>query len=118
MPETGTATREAAAYLWAIYSVQGFGGGAGISAMPSLHIATTAWIVMAIYIFARRWLAPVAGAAILIFLLSISLGWHYAVDGVVGAVLTIVIYSTVGRAYDRLGASKRTIPFAAVPPTA
>ena len=77
-------TREAADYLWRFYVGSKFGPASGISAMPSLHIATTAWIVIAAYLFARRWLWLIVGAAVLIFLLSISLGWHYAIDGVVG----------------------------------
>lgn len=72
-------------YLWTTYSGEGFGPGAGISAMPSLHIATSAWMIIATAIFAKRW-SPLMGAlCFLIFLLSISLGWHYAVDGIVGA---------------------------------
>jgi hypothetical protein len=78
-------TQLAAHYLWRFYSTESFGGGAGISAMPSLHIATTAWMVIAVGQFARRWMLPMCAAAILIFLLSISLGWHYAIDGIVGA---------------------------------
>lgn len=87
-------TSEAARYLWHFYSDQSFGPGAGISAMPSLHIATTAWMVIAVAQFSRRWTLPMMGAAILIFLLSISLGWHYAVDGIVGGAGAYVIWKT------------------------
>jgi PAP2 superfamily protein len=79
-------TRKLADYLWAVYSARSFGPAAGISAMPSLHIATTAWMVIAVRQFAPRWLLPMAAAGLLIFLLSISLGWHYAIDGVAGSV--------------------------------
>jgi membrane-associated phospholipid phosphatase len=85
-------TREAATYLWGIYTGEGFGPGSGISAMPSLHIATTTWMIVAVHIFARRWMAPMALAGVLIFLLSISLGWHYALDGVVGAAAALLCY--------------------------
>jgi hypothetical protein len=78
-------TKRLAGYLWSIYAGHGFGPGAGISAMPSLHIATTAWMLLAVYRFAPRWLVPMTAAGLLIFLLSISLGWHYAVDGIAGA---------------------------------
>lgn len=90
-------TRKVAQYLWRFYDEQSFGPGAGISAMPSLHIATTAWIVIAVRRFAPRWTLPMTGAGVLIFLLSISLGWHYAVDGVVGALGAFVICRVVLR---------------------
>jgi hypothetical protein len=87
-------------YLWTSYAAGGFGPGSGISAMPSLHIATTAWMVLAVYVLARRWTVPIAIAGLLIFLLSISLGWHYAADGVVGALAAIGCYRLCLRAFD------------------
>jgi hypothetical protein len=77
-------TRRLADYLWRTYSDQTFGAGAGISAMPSLHIATTGWMIIATRQFAPRWMLPMSVAGTLIFLLSVSLGWHYAVDGIFG----------------------------------
>lgn len=77
-------TREIAAYLWAIYAGEGFGPGSGISAMPSLHIATTAWMVLAARAFTPRLFVPTLLLGFAIFLLSIALGWHYAMDGIVG----------------------------------
>jgi hypothetical protein len=85
-------TRKLADYLWRIYSDQTFGGGAGISAMPSLHIATTGWMVIAVRQFAPRWTLPTAAAGGLIFLLSISLGWHYAIDGIIGLIGAYAIW--------------------------
>lgn len=79
-------------YLWTTYTSGAFGPGAGISAMPSLHIATTAWMVIVVRLFAPRWLIPMSAAGTLIFLLSISLGWHYAIDGIVGAACALAIY--------------------------
>lgn len=79
-------------YLWTHYSGDRFGPGSGISAMPSLHIATTAWMVIAMQVHARSWAVPMALVGSLIFLLSISLGWHYAVDGIVGAAAAIGCY--------------------------
>jgi hypothetical protein len=85
-------TREMADYLWRAYSTRSFAPGSGISAMPSLHIATTAWMVIATYVFARRWVVPMSLTAFLIFVLSVALGWHYAVDGIVGAISAWVIW--------------------------
>ncbi|CAA9483861.1 MAG: hypothetical protein AVDCRST_MAG91-162 [uncultured Sphingomonadaceae bacterium] len=90
-----TETREAAAYLWAIYSGGGFGPGSGISAMPSLHVATTAWMITAVHVYSRLWMWPMAIAALATILLSVSLGWHYAVDGVVGAAAALLCYKAL-----------------------
>ena len=87
-------------YLWNIYQGDQFGPGSGISAMPSLHIATTGWMVIAIYVLARRWTAPMAALGFLIFLLSISLGWHYAADGIVGGAFALGCYALCLRIYD------------------
>ena len=87
-------------YLWNVYQGDQFGPGSGISAMPSMHIATTAWMVIAIYVLARRWTAPMAALGFLIFLLSISLGWHYAADGIVGGALALGCYALCLRLYD------------------
>lgn len=102
-------TKEVAVYLWNIYAGQGFGPGSGISAMPSLHIATTAWMVIATWIFARWMFLLMLLAGLLIFLLSISLGWHYAADGIVGAIAAAVCYYVLHSVYtDR--ATRRLEP--------
>lgn len=87
-------------YLWTVYQGDQFGPGSGISAMPSMHIATTVWMVIAIHALARRWTAPMAALGFLIFLLSISLGWHYAADGIVGGALALGCYVLCLRIYD------------------
>lgn len=92
-------TRQLATYLWTVYSGEGFGPGSGISAMPSLHIATTAWMLLAVRTFARALLVPMTLAGFLIFLLSMSLGWHYAFDGVVGALAAGVCYRVLRTFY-------------------
>jgi len=87
-------------FLWGYYSGNRFGPGSGISAMPSLHIATTVWMVIAIQAVARRWTWAVAVPGFLIFLLSMSLGWHYAVDGIVGGAAAAAIHRFCLRAYE------------------
>ena len=111
-------TNEAARYLWRFYSDQSFGPGAGISAMPSLHIATTVWMVVAVWQFARRWTLPMAAVGGLIFLLSISLGWHYAIDGIVGGAGTIAIWWIAWVLLDRVPASARRSPSLSTDPNA
>ncbi len=94
------------AFLWTVYSSgEQFAPGSGISAMPSLHIATTAWMVMALWVLERRWAAPMVAAGLLIFLLSISLGWHYAADGIVGAAVTLLAYAMCRSMLERVRTS-------------
>jgi hypothetical protein len=105
-------TRQLATYLWAVYKDGGFGPASGISAMPSLHIATTVWMIIAMAAFARRWMIPMAISGFVIFVLSISLGWHYAIDGIVGGAAALLCYRLLLAFYsDRsvLGV-KRTSP--------
>ena len=88
-------TQQAINFLWRQYSTRGIVGGSGISAMPSLHIATTSWAVLATWIFAPRWRIPTIALSALIMALSVSLGWHYAVDGIAGGLLAAGIYVLV-----------------------
>lgn len=88
----GPETKAVADYLWAIYSTRSFGAGSGISAMPSLHVTIATWTVIAFHTFARRWRVAALVSWLVIFLLSISLGWHYAGDGIVGTIAALFVY--------------------------
>lgn len=57
--------------------------GAGISAMPSMHLGASS-----IYVLAARgtkWLWPAVTYWIIIFFFSAYFGWHYWIDGIVAA---------------------------------
>ena len=105
-------TRDVADYLWSIYAGEGFGPGSGISAMPSMHIATTVWMAIAIRRFAPRLFVPMALAGFLIFLLSIALGWHYAVDGIVGGAAALACHQLLLRYFDGRRAPSRVVAVA------
>jgi hypothetical protein len=83
-------TQTLSGYLWRFHTTGELGVGAGISAMPSLHIATVAWIYLA-FRGQRSRIAPFAALfALYIWALSVALGWHYAVDGIVGVAGAVV----------------------------
>lgn len=64
----------------------------GISAMPSMHVAST--VMMTIYAFSvhRIWGWIMTAFATVIVIGSVQLGWHYAVDGYVSIVLALCCY--------------------------
>lgn len=72
-------------YLWTAYHGRSLAVGAGISAMPSLHIASMTWLTMTFAIYRSRWTIPALLLTLFIYAGSIALGWHYATDGLVGA---------------------------------
>lgn len=85
-------TAGVAQYLWATYSTGSFGAGSGISAMPSMHVTMAAWMVIASAVIAARILVPVALACGVVTMLSVALGWHYALDGIVGGIVALGVY--------------------------
>jgi len=82
-------------YLWANYLDNGSRVGAGISAFPSLHVAGAAWVATVVTGFSRK-LAPLAWAYFVLILMgSVFLGWHYALDGIAGLVIALIMYRLV-----------------------
>jgi len=70
----------------------------GIAAMPSLHVAVAVlWVLLARRV--HRWLfIGFAAYAVAIFLGSVHLGWHYAIDGYVSAAVVPILWWGAGRA--------------------
>jgi membrane-associated phospholipid phosphatase len=91
-PVWALATQDA---LWRGYIHPG-AGSIGISAFPSMHVATA--MLLALYWRRRLGLAGIlmwvfAG---LIFVGSIVLGWHFAVDGIGGAAIVLACWKVGG----------------------
>ena len=96
--------------LWNAYVERNLSFAMGISAMPSMHNAITMLYALAAFRL-NKWLGIAAAAyAATIFIGSIHLAWHYAVDGIVGGGAVILIWFGVDRylkacGYDRLVAA-------------
>ena len=76
--------------------------GGGISAMPSVHNGLALLFALAAFRLNRvaGWI--LAAYAFLIWLGSIHLGWHYALDGLVAGALTYAIWLACGRIAEKL----------------
>jgi hypothetical protein len=86
-----------------------FGGdqlriGRGISAMPSVHNGLAVLFALAAFRLNKTAGILLSAYAVLIWIGSIHLGWHYALDGIIAAVLTFGIWRITGRIADRLEA--------------
>jgi hypothetical protein len=97
-------THKVSGYLWDMHVNGVLGAGAGVSAMPSLHIATVTWIYLAFRNQRSRFAPFAALFAVYIFAMSVALGWHYAVDGIAGAAGAIACHAAC-RAYLGRGAA-------------
>lgn len=66
--------------------------GAGISAMPSVHVALATLFALGSYYYNRYLGILMVIYALLIWIGSIYLGWHYFVDGLVSFILVILFW--------------------------
>ena len=87
-----TITNRIADYLWGLHSNNELGLGAGISAMPSLHVAMVTWIVLSLVDHRSRAVPLALLFALFNWGASVALGWHYASDGLAGIVGAIVCH--------------------------
>ncbi len=87
-------------YLWQAYTDQTLRAGAGISAMPSMHISMGFFLVLITWRY--HLILRVTSVIFLVVLLigSVHLGWHYAIDGYASIVGIYAIWWAVGRALE------------------
>jgi hypothetical protein len=83
--------------LWHHYQMSSVGVGTGISAMPSMHVAMPALFALTAYRKDAALGILFALFGVAIFVGSIALGWHYAVDGYVSTVAVGLLWWTSGR---------------------
>ncbi len=82
--------------LWVNYSDESVVLGSGISAMPSMHVSVAVLMALGGFRIARWFGWVMVIYAIVIQIGSVHLGWHYAVDGYLAAILTIGIWYFCG----------------------
>lgn len=88
-------------YVWDIYVQGGFDLGSGISAMPSIHVATSFSFALIGFATSRPLGIAFSLFAALILIGSVHLGWHYAIDGYVSIIATWLIWVGLGWLLDR-----------------
>lgn len=87
--------------------------GDGISAMPSVHVALAVLFALAGFRLNKALGWVLTAYAIVIWIASVHLGWHYAIDGVVAAAATVAIWRVCGRIAewaDDPGRAKSVMP--------
>ena len=83
--------------LWQSHVGNMAGSFSEISAMPSIHVAMPTLFALVGWRASRRLGWALAAFAVVIFLSSVALGWHYAIDGYVGAAGVAAIWWLCGR---------------------
>lgn len=95
--------------LWDGYSLGRLNLGAGISAMPSMHVAIATLLALLGWQTSRRLGIALAAFLLLIMVGSVHLGWHYALDGYVSIACAALIWWATGwfvRRFMKLPASQ------------
>lgn len=84
---------EAQKMLWQLYGSAELGAGGGISSMPSMHVSI-AFLIFLVCWRTNSIAAKVIGGVFVLLILvgSIHLGWHYAIDGYLSIITTVMIW--------------------------
>jgi hypothetical protein len=84
--------------------------GLGISAMPSMHVAHSVLLALGIWRLSRRWGYFAFAFTFAIWVGSIHLGWHYAVDGILSCLIVPPIWLISGWLVRSFGVNAGSIP--------
>jgi hypothetical protein len=95
--ESSTLTAAPQQYLWQAHQSGNLDFAAGISAMPSLHLAGATWLALVIGGAFPRLKPALWVYVALIYLGSLMTGWHYSLDGFVGITGAALIWKAAGR---------------------
>ncbi|ANQ22449.1 hypothetical protein BA893_12470 [Vibrio natriegens] len=83
-------------YLWHEYITSTNSIGSGISAMPSMHVSIAILMALSTYRINKKVGYIFYLFAVVIQIGSVHLGWHYAIDGYVSIIFTILLWKIVG----------------------
>lgn len=89
--------RQAQEVLWASFQQENNVPFSGISAMPSIHVAMPMLFALVGWRAHPRLGRALTAFAVVMFLGSVHLGWHYAVDGYASALGLAAIWKLSGR---------------------
>lgn len=103
----GGETSQLQSYLWQAYSQRNSSLGAGISAMPSMHVSSSVLLALGAYQVNKKIGILLWCFAVVIMIASVHLGWHYAVDGYVALVVTVVIWKVAQFVVGKVGVKSK-----------
>jgi hypothetical protein len=82
--------------MWAAKASNQPGLVAGVSAVPSLHVAISLWFYLAARSMAPRFAWLGLAYFIFIWVASVQLGWHYVSDGLAGSLGMLALWAVAG----------------------
>ncbi|OEU73988.1 MAG: hypothetical protein BA874_07790 [Desulfuromonadales bacterium C00003068] len=88
-------------HLWKTYTTKAIGLGGGISAMPSMHVATSTLFTLLGWRSSRALGIILTLFLVIIMIGSVHLGWHYAIDGYVAIIGTWLVWLGTGWVLNR-----------------